>query len=77
MDCFVFGTNVAGIPELLDSEVIFPKNSYKKLADLLLGINKKMLIDKALNNYKESRKYNEEILEKRRESFLTKFKEQR
>lgn len=71
--CLCIGSNISGIPELLKSEYLFPKANSKKLAQILLGINTEKLIEQAHVNFKEAKKYNSDIINKRRNDFLSIF----
>src|SRR5699024_582981 len=73
--CPIIGSNVGGIPELIDKESIFKKNNYKELANLILDVssNKIWLENKAKRNFNESKKYENTIIEERRTQFLNEF----
>lgn len=70
------GANTAGIPELLDKRFIFSnkRNNYKEICNLLLNFDKEKLIDQAKRNFKESKKYKSDVIEKKRKEFLYIFK---
>jgi len=76
--CPIIGSNVGGIPELIDKESIFKKNNYKELANLILDVssNKIWLENKAKRNFNESKKYENTIIEERRTQFLNEFKKE-
>lgn len=68
--CPCIGTNVGGIPELLEKDMII-KNKYNQLADrieILLNNNRKMK-EKAYNNFYKSLKFQKSKLEKERDKF--------
>lgn len=67
----IVGTNVGGIPELLESKVLVEKNNAKELADKIFSIvtNKKLYEEQAKRNFKESKLYSEGILNKKRTEF--------
>jgi glycosyltransferase involved in cell wall biosynthesis len=71
-----FGAKTAGIPELLDEEVVFEfKFNY---VDQIINIihkfnNKKFSLEKAEKNFLEAKKYEAIIIEKRRSEFFQKF----
>lgn len=69
--CYCIGSNVAGIPELLDKDTIFSVHSQKQLVDKILDFNKESAKDKAIQNIKKSRKYMCTTLEKRRYNFIS------
>jgi|SRR5690625_224576 len=70
-----FGARTAGIPELLEEEYIFnySKNYIKEINSILLGFTKDKMIDQAKRNFDESKKYEREIIENRREKFFKEF----
>lgn len=70
------GSDVAGIPELLDSVWVFPrkKNKGKGIAELLLKIDKKNLEKQAIRNFKEAKKYDYDFLLEKRYEILEKYK---
>lgn len=70
-----FGTKVAGIPELLDPNMIFStkSNAYLEIANLLVSVNKEMMENEAKRNFEEAKKYEGHILEKRRKDFFSAF----
>lgn len=71
-----FGAKTAGIPELINSKYIFKHElkSTDKISKILMSYNKNAMLDQAIENFKESEKYNVKILGKRRYEFLTDFK---
>lgn len=73
-----FGTNVAGIPELLNKKMIFgtKRNSYKELADMLQNIDKNNWLNQVKRNFYEAQKYEKSILMNRRKKFFDSFKNQ-
>ena len=70
------GSDVAGIPELLDKKWVFQrkKNKSKQISELLLKINKKNLEEQARRNFLEASKYNYDILLEKRKNILDRFK---
>lgn len=66
------GSNVGGIPELLDKEMIVPKEDAEALANkieyLLTHID--VANQQAERNYKEAQKYYEPVLQKKRVAFF-------
>ncbi len=67
----VVGTNVGGIPELLDGKVLVEKNNAKALADKIFNLvtKKEFYDEQAKRNFKESKLYSEDILNKKRIEF--------
>ncbi|MGF3213659.1 glycosyltransferase [Facklamia sp. P12945] len=70
------GANTAGIPELLNKKFIFSNthNNIKEILNILNGFNKNTMLEQAKENYQESKKYEKEIIEKRRKKFFRAFK---
>lgn len=70
------GSDVAGIPELLDSVWVFPrkKNKGKEISELLLKIDKNNLEEQAIRNFKEAKKYDYDLLLEKRYEILEKYK---
>lgn len=71
------GSDVAGIPELLDSSFVFSRKRNKALsiAKLLNSISKKQLTIQAKRNFNEAKKYNYSLLLNNRYEILDKYKE--
>lgn len=69
------GSNVGGIPELLESPYIFRHGvtATNKLSRIILNIGKNNMNQQAERNYKESKKYDKKIIERRRNEFLREF----
>lgn len=65
------GSNVGGIPELLDSNAIVEKDNPEMLADLILKFisNSEFYNQQAKRNLKEAKQYDIEILENKRKEF--------
>lgn len=74
--CPAIGSNVGGIPELLDSQFLHSPKNYKRLTDLIINFiqNKKLRVDQAKRNYKVAQEYDKQIIDKRRYNFLKKFR---
>lgn len=70
------GSDVAGIPELLDKEWVFKRkgNKAEEIAELLKNIEKDSLRKQAERNYKESSLYDYVLLLKKRYSILEQYK---
>mgnify|MGYP003300034738 CR=1 FL=1 len=69
--CQCIGTNVGGIPELLDKDMLIEKKAYKELAskiDLLLS-NKKMMIKYSKRNIEKSNEFQIEKINKKKEKY--------
>lgn len=68
------GSNVGGIPELLDKDVIIQKEDSKGLADKIEYMikNKTFSNMQALRNLSESKNYSDSVLKEKREKFYNK-----
>ncbi len=71
--CPVLGAKTAGIPELLDPEMIFKAGSRKEIIKKLLSINKDILLKQAKRNYEEAKSYQKDLLDEKRINFYKKF----
>lgn len=71
-----FGACTAGIPELLERSFIFSNtsNNIKEICDLLHSFDKNNMLVQAERNFKESKKYDKSVIEKRRVTFFEEFK---
>lgn len=71
-----YGTRVAGIPELLDDDMLFSKrnDNYKEIADLFGRITNEKYIEQVKKNFLEAQKYEIDVLARRREQFFTEFR---
>jgi len=72
-----FGARTAGIPELLESQYTF-SNTAKNINEICLILkrfDKRSMAEQAMRNYQESKKYDKDIIEKRRQEFMLEFKE--
>ncbi|MFD1607120.1 glycosyltransferase [Oceanobacillus luteolus] len=69
------GTNVGGIPELIDHKYIIGsnKNNNMEIYEILKGIGKKELIQQAKRNHTQSKEYSKELIESRRQAFFKRF----
>lgn len=72
-----FGTNIAGIPELLDYQMLFSSkaDNYKEIVILLQSINKELFINQAKRNFREAQKYERNVLDMKRKVFFTEFRD--
>lgn len=69
------GSNAGGIPELLDKKYIVKDidRNIDYICDILESLDINEMIMQAKRNYEKAKKYNKEILEKKREEFLKDF----
>ncbi|WP_298472007.1 glycosyltransferase [uncultured Psychrobacillus sp.] len=70
------GSNTAGIPELLEKNFIFTnsRENIKEIIEILGQFQKENRILQAKRNYIESKKYDKQVIENRRNKFLNQFK---
>lgn len=75
MSCGVpcLGSNIAGIPELLDSSMLFERKDVKKMVQLLKSLNLEQLRKEAQRNYEKAKEYDADVLKKRRQEFYQAF----
>lgn len=73
MACPVIGTDVGGIPELISKECIYPKGNIQALASLLERTDQEFLELNSKFNFEKAKKYQKEILEKKRKEFFKVF----
>ena len=70
----VICTDVGGNYELISGEYLYKRKDYKKLAKLILKIkDNDNLLKQSELNYKNSKRYNKNILDKRRNDFYKEF----
>lgn len=70
--CACVGTDVAGIPELIDSEYTYARkgNMGDSIAKILVGFNKEKRIQQGKVNFEKSKDYTSEVLAARRKEFF-------
>ena len=71
--CPVLGARTAGIPELLEPEMIFKPGNIKEVSDKLRLLDKNIMRAQALRNFEEAKKYERVALDKRRQEFYNHF----
>lgn len=71
-----FGANTGGIPELLEAQYIFSntRRNISEICDILVAYNPKTMQQQAIRNFSEAKKYDKEIIERRRKEFFLEFK---
>ena len=71
------GTNIAGIPELLEKGMLFSvrAKNYLEISKHFQEIDKDLYIRQAKRNFIEAQKYEANILEMRRDQFFTEFRD--
>ena len=73
--CLCMGSNIAGIPELLESRFLFEKGDVKGIVKILKEIDFDECENQAIRNFDEAKKYDKDILNERRSKFINEFKE--
>mgnify|MGYP002623266671 CR=1 FL=1 len=72
--CLCMGSDIAGIPELIDAEYLFNKGDVKQIASILKQITSEKLEEQAKKNYESAKDYDVNVLSERRLNFLMDFK---
>ncbi len=73
--CLCLGSAIAGIPELLTSEYLFPKGRVDRIVEILKNIKPEDLTAQARRNFEEAKDYDRDLLNERRRQFILDFKE--
>lgn len=70
-----FGANTGGIPELLESPYIFSNTSRNidEICKILLSFSKENMQSQAKRNFNEAKKYDESVIEEKRDAFFRMF----
>lgn len=71
--CVVLGARTGGIPELLDSEWVFPSGDWKAISDRLKDISKADLDQASQRNHAVAAGYQLDVLNERRQKFYDRF----
>lgn len=72
--CLCMGSNIAGIPELLDDDYLFAKGNVSEIVNILKRITLQDLSEQASRNYNIAKEYDCDVLNERRRKFLEEFK---
>lgn len=72
--CFSLGSRTAGIPELIDKKYVFRKGNVDDIVHILSQIDKRALREQALRNFEVAKRYDRDVLNKRRCEFMDLFK---
>ncbi len=73
--CCCIGSNVGGIPELLDSKYIFKRKNATELYHMLKNISINDINEQSKKNYIKSKEFEKNILDKKRNKIYSKFLE--
>ncbi len=71
--CPALGSNIAGIPELLESDALFEKGSVEAMCDKLTYLTSSKLKQMAIRNFNTARRYNQQLLNEKRDLFMDSF----
>lgn len=71
--CPCIGSDAGGLPELINSNLIFSKGSVGEICKLLKGMNKQIMLEEAKRNFNKAKEYDKELLNKKRSSFFIDF----
>lgn len=72
--CFCLGSNIAGIPELLDKKYLFQKGDISGIVEILSDLSMDIRLSQAEINIAKSLQYKKSILDEKRAEILLKFK---
>lgn len=71
--CFCLGSDIGGIPELLDKDCLFKVGDIAEIREKILNISKNNLYEQAKRNWEKSKEFSTEILSKKRNDFYKEF----
>ncbi len=71
--CFCLGSDIGGIPELLDKDCLFKVGDIVEIREKILKVSKNNLYEQAERNYEKSKKFDSNFLGKKRNLFYEKF----
>ena len=72
--CLCIGSNIAGIPELLEEKYLFPKGNVRKLSNIIEHVDYENLKEQANRNFEVAKEYDGDLLNKKRSEFIQEFK---
>ncbi len=67
------GSDVAGIPELIDESMLFKKGNSHEIAKILKNLNKEKMLEFSEKNFEKAKSFDKKILDKRRHDFYMGF----
>ena len=73
LGCPVIGTDAGGIPELIQSECVYPKGDIPQLTKKLSIVNEDFLLKQAKANFEKSKEFQNSFLEEKRTAFYDEF----
>lgn len=68
------GTNIAGLPELINKDMLFRRKSSKDIARIIKGLDAPTLLKLSKENFEEAKNYDYKVLSKRRTEFYNDFR---
>ena len=68
-----FGSNVGGLPELLEKKCLFKKKSVKQIIKFLEMVNQEFLLEQAERNFEVAKKYEPKKNDKKRLEFYSRY----
>src|SRR5699024_12791416 len=73
----IVATNVGGIPELLEENVLVEPRDYKNMSEILINLinNENYYNNQVIKNFEKSQDYNSDYLKLKRDIFWSKIKE--
>jgi glycosyltransferase involved in cell wall biosynthesis len=73
--CPVLGSNIAGIPELINKEALFEAGNLNEITKVLKKIDQKQLAQWATDNFNKAKEFKRETLDANRKEFYEQFKQ--
>jgi glycosyltransferase involved in cell wall biosynthesis len=73
--CPVLGSNIAGIPELINKEALFEAGNLNAITKVLKKIDQKQLAQWAADNFNKAKEFKRETLDANRKEFYEQFKQ--
>ena len=71
--CVALGSNIAGIPELVTPEFLFPKKDVNSIVRILAEIDRNKLIELSEINFNKAKEYDTDLLQVKAYEFLRDF----
>lgn len=71
--CVAMGSNIAGIPELVNKDYLFTKKDVNSIVRILLQINRDHLVEMSIHNFNKAKEYDTELLQRKVHEFLLEF----
>lgn len=71
--CVALGSNIAGIPELVGPDFLFPKKDVDSIVRILADIDRNKLIELSEINFNKAKEYDTDLLQVKAHEFLKNF----